>query len=223
MNHSAHEEEEDESEDDESLLNPQPPPALMKRLERLAAEKRLAGASDSDDSEGAEHEESASTHDSKGAGGVVAGGTDDKGGEASVAEEDGDVLPSATDVLFDGGGPKPAFLRVTGPDFDASALFKPPPVGHADLMGSGSYHPHDPARRSLDSEAPEQRYHPEDNHGLAQGQVRLRGSVCRETDDERGRRVVYGAHQMLKADPWSQCNPNMPFKSGASGKRRRPE
>ena len=219
MDRAADEEEEDESEDDESLLKPQPPAALLQQL--------LAGASDSDDSEGAEDQESASTHNPRGARGVggreAAGGADDKSGEASVADENVDELPSATDVLFDGGGPKPAFLRVAGPDFDASANFKPPPVGHADLVGAGSYHPRDHAARSLDSEAPAQRHHPEDNHGRVQGQVRLRGSVCHETDDERGRRVVYGAHQMLKADPWSQCNPNMPFRSGASGKRRRPE
>ena len=25
--------------------------------------------------------------------------------------------------------------------------------------------------------------------------------------------ALFMAHQMLKADPWSECNPNMPFKS----------
>jgi hypothetical protein len=47
---------------------------------------------------------------------------------------------------------------------------------------------------------------------------RLSGSVCKETDDERGRRVRYGAHQMLKADPWSDCNPNFPMHSGKRSK-----
>ena len=45
-------------------------------------------------------------------------------------------------------------------------------------------------------------------HGTQPGAVRLRGSICHETDDERGRRVRYGAHAMLAADPWSACNPN---------------
>ena len=34
-------------------------------------------------------------------------------------------------------------------------------------------------------------------HGTQPGAVRVRGSVCHETDDERGRRVRYGAHAML--------------------------
>ena len=46
------------------------------------------------------------------------------------------------------------------------------------------------------------------NFGRKPGAVRLRGSVCYEKDDERGRRVRYGAHAMLTADPWSACNPN---------------
>ena len=48
--------------------------------------------------------------------------------------------------------------------------------------------------------------------------------VCHETDDERGRRVRYGAHAMIAADPWSACNPN--FSMGDSrvtrGADRRP-
>jgi hypothetical protein len=30
--------------------------------------------------------------------------------------------------------------------------------------------------------------------------------------------VRYGAHQMLKADPWSDCNPNFPMHSGKRSK-----
>ena len=48
----------------------------------------------------------------------------------------------------------------------------------------------------------------------------MEGSVCHETEDEHGRRVVYGAHNALKADPWSHCNPNRPMGPGAKGKRR---
>ena len=124
------------------------------------------------------------------------------------------------DLLFDGGGAKPDFLHVAGPEFDASAHFRPPPVTHADMVGASGESRRPPARPSLDAEAPAQRSHHEDTFGRAEGQVRLRGSVCHETDAERGRRVVYGAHNMLKADPWSNCNPNKPFYSGASGKKR---
>ena len=46
--------------------------------------------------------------------------------------------------------------------------------------------------------------------------VRLRGSICRETDDERGRRVKYGAHAMLSANPWSACNPKYNMEKGAA-------
>jgi hypothetical protein len=47
--------------------------------------------------------------------------------------------------------------------------------------------------------------------------------MCVETDDERGRRVVYGAHQVLQADPWSDCNPNFAMRRSASGGKRRRE
>ena len=127
-------------------------------------------------------------------------------------------LPSADAALESTDGREESFLHIDGPEFDASKGFKPPPTTHADLLpvvddrlgvGGGS-------RRSAASSAEpaEQRYHPEENFGVAKGQVRLRGSVCLETDDERGRRVRYGAHQMLKADPWSDCNPNRPMKRG---------
>ena len=45
--------------------------------------------------------------------------------------------------------------------------------------------------------------------------MRLHGSVCFENDDERGRRVRYGAHAMLQADPWSACNPNYSMKDSS--------
>lgn len=47
--------------------------------------------------------------------------------------------------------------------------------------------------------------------------MRVRGSVCHETDDERGRRVLYGSHNVLKADPWSECNPTRRLGPGAAG------
>jgi hypothetical protein len=142
------------------------------------------------------------------------------GGSGSGAN----LLPAA-DVLLDGGGHAEAdFLRVEAlqPEFDASKHFRPPPVTHAELIG-GSDALSKRASHRLDEDAPPQRNDPEANLGGRDGDVRLHGSVCRETADERGRRVVYGAHQMLKADPWSDCNPNRPFQSRASGKRRRAE
>jgi hypothetical protein len=139
----------------------------------------------------------------------------------AVAEEGastGGLLPSAMDLLFDGGLAKPDFLRVDGPEFDASKHFKPPAVTHAELAGVND---RTRVARSADEDAPGQRYHQEEQHGRASGQVRMRGSVCFETDDERGRRVVYGAHNMLKADPWSNCNPNLPMRGGARRARMR--
>ena len=136
---------------------------------------------------------------------------------SKAASGQSELLPSATSVLFDGGGPKPDFLRVSGPEFDASANFKPPPVTHSELTGINldPYRPLKP--RKPDEEAPEQRYHQEDD---STERTRVRGSVCAETDDERGRRVMYGAHSMLRADPWSACNPNKKLRSHASGKKR---
>lgn len=139
---------------------------------------------------------------------------------AEAPADEGGLLPSATSLLFDGGGLKPDFLRVAGPDFDASANFKPPPVTHSDLTGTNLGGDHLP-RRTLNDDAPGQRHHQEEQFGRGEGQVRMRGSVCHETDSERGRRVLYGAHSMLQADPWSACNPNRELKSHASGKKRR--
>jgi hypothetical protein len=51
--------------------------------------------------------------------------------------------------------------------------------------------------------------------GRRPGATRLSGSVCYENDDERGRRVRYGAHAMLQADPWSACNPNFSMKDSS--------
>ena len=110
------------------------------------------------------------------------------------------------------------------PEFDASKTFKPPPVTAADLgpaygsersqMGA----PNVPPPRGWQGEHnfkradEDQRYSREYNFGKKEGDVRLRGSVCHETDDERGRRVRYGAHAALTANPWSACNPNVSMK-----------
>ena len=126
------------------------------------------------------------------------------------------ILPTADDALEASSGLQEGFLRVQGPEFDASKGFKPPPLTAADLLPvvDGS------RRLNTASEvaAADQRYHEETNFGVAPNAVRLCGSVCKETDDERGRRVRYGAHQMLKADPWSDCNPNFPMHSGKRSK-----
>ena len=115
------------------------------------------------------------------------------------------LLPSALDML-DPTLANPDFLHVSGPEFDASKNFRPPPVSAADFGPVTDQH-----LRGLPKAGEQQRAHPEFDWGLsgvANGSNRLRGSVCVETDDERGRRVKYGAHAMLKADPWSACNPH---------------
>lgn len=185
----------------------------------------LLGQYDSDDSSDDDVKETSpadalSTND---------GAAKENGGDAVKASSNGEgrsstLLPSADD-LFDTGmaDEPPDFLKMPeGPEFDASKHFKPPPVSHADLVpaveGGRRRRPPGPM---LDDEAPEQRYDPEHNFGRGEGAVRLRGSVCHETDDERGRRVVYGAHAVAKADPWSNCNPNFAFHSHASGKKRK--
>ena len=38
---------------------------------------------------------------------------------------------------------------------------------------------------------------------------------------ERGRRVRYGAPAMLKADPWSDCNPNFAMRRPGPGAKRK--
>ena len=48
---------------------------------------------------------------------------------------------------------------------------------------------------------------------------RTRGSACVENADQRGRRINFGAHASLVADPWSACNPDFQLQ-GARGKRR---
>ena len=138
------------------------------------------------------------------------------------ADGDASLLPSA-DALLDSSD-KPDFLKMPdGPDFDASKHFKPPPVSHSDMLPNVKDMGYRPPPASLDDEAPPQRFHPEENygHGQARGFKQQRGSVCSETDDERGRRVVYGAHQALAADPWSNCNPNKPFRGFGGGKKRK--
>jgi len=142
-----------------------------------------------------------------------------EGGEAAAvapAPETSSQLLSVSDALGESG---PDFLRVDAPDFDASAGFKPPP---AELEAVNQpFGPRKTGARSGGSwlaagsgstrAAEDQRYASEFNFGRLPGQVRVRGSMCYENDDERGRRVRYGAHAMLAADPWSACNPNFAF------------
>ena len=115
------------------------------------------------------------------------------------------LLPSALDML-EPTTATPNFLHVAGPEFDASKCFKPPPVSAADFGPVTDQH-----LRSTPNVGEQQRAHAEydwGRSGVVAGSNRLHGSVCIETDDERGRRVKYGAHAMLRADPWSACNPN---------------
>ena len=151
---------------------------------------------------------------------------EDPKAEDSAAE----VLPSALDALDGATQEEAAFLHVDGPEFDASKGFKPPPVTARDYLPSveGEASVSRAALMArLPREFPEasetQREHADSEVGTTwrqpEEQRRLRGSVCVETDDERGRRVVYGAHQMLKADPWSDCNPNYAMGHGPKGKR----
>ena len=134
------------------------------------------------------------------------------------------VLPSALDALHDSEGQDFLEHKYT-PEFDASKNFKPPPVTAADLgPATGSersqmgYVASVPPPRGWQGEHhfkradEDQRHSSEYNFGRQPGSVRLRGSVCHETDDERGRRVRYGAHAALAADPWSACNPNYSVK-----------
>jgi len=124
--------------------------------------------------------------------------------DAAGSTESSETLPSALDVL-DPALARPDFLHVAGPEFDASKKFKPPPVTAADFGPVNERH-----IRAAPAAGEEQRAHSEYDWGRGGRPEggRLRGSVCIETDDERGRRVKYGAHAMLKADPWSACNPN---------------
>ena len=125
------------------------------------------------------------------------------------------VLPSFEDAVESSTVFKGAARRGEDAPFDASQHFRPPPVTHGSFMpvSADSHEGKARARATkLDEEAPEQRYHASEHFGRRDGAVRLRGSMCFETDEQRGRRVVYGAHNMMKADPWSDCNPNMPFR-----------
>ena len=141
--------------------------------------------------------------------------------EEDAEEEEGSVLPSALDALDDPNG-QDFLVEKWTPEFDASKTFKPPPVTAADLgpaygserlqMGA----PNVPPPRGWQGEHnfkradEDQRYSREYNFGKKEGDVRLRGSVCHETDDERGRRVRYGAHAALAADPWANARPVRP-------------
>ena len=137
------------------------------------------------------------------------------------------LLPSALDAL-EPGGAEPEFLRVEKPDFDASAGFKPPAeellpaVGHALARGFAGQPPPRGWRGDREfARADHDQRHARNALELGEGRnpagdVRLRGSICRETDDERGRRVKYGAHAMLSANPWSACNPKYNMEKGAA-------
>ena len=139
------------------------------------------------------------------------------------------ALPSASDALESDLQETAGFLHVDGPEFDASKGFKPPPVSARDLAPV-----HGSERSSMNKfegvppprgwqgdarfeRASEQQSHASDlNHwGRPAGATRLHGSVCYENDDERGRRVKYGAHSALAADPWSACNPNFSMKDSS--------
>ena len=150
---------------------------------------------------------------------------------APAAEADdtpgGGLLPRP-DELLQAGSAQPDFLRVEKPDFDASAGFKPPTdellpaVGHSLARGFASQPPPRGWRGDREfARADHDQRHAREQMELGEGRnpandVRLRGSICRETDDERGRRVKYGAHAMLSANPWSACNPKYNMEKGAA-------
>ena len=213
------EEDEDNPHEDPSAMIAKPAAAACRGAGSSIASSCVHKTSDcnggGDDGGGSRLAQSAL--DRTGAGSTTTGGgCNDSGGGGSM-------LPPADELLAP--GERPDFLRMPeGPEFDASKVFKPPAVSHADLFPAvrDSAGPHGrPSSSTLDDEPPEQRYHQEYNFYRAEGSVRLRGSVCHETDDERGRRVLYGAHAAAKADPWSHCNPNQPLKNFASGKKRK--
>jgi|EP00908_Phaeocystis_cordata_P025990 hypothetical protein len=135
-------------------------------------------------------------------------------------------LPSAMDALLDKDDQD--FLREKyTPEFDASKRFKPPPLTAADMAPAyGTERTHlgpvnvPPPKgwqgeHTFKRQDEAQHYSNEYNFGRQPGAVRMRGSICHETDDERGRRVRYGAAAMLAADPWSACNPNFAFKDSS--------
>ena len=147
--------------------------------------------------------------------------------EADDAPRGGGLLPTP-DELLQAGSAQPDFLRVEKPDFDASAGFKPPTdellpaVGHSLARGFASQPPPRGWRGDREfARADHDQRHAREQMELGEGRnpandVRLRGSICRETDDERGRRVKYGAHAMLSANPWSACNPKYNMEKGAA-------
>ena len=186
----------------------------------------LAGGSDSSDNE--DDEDKNSTDPAAGAEASTAGSeahaptapTEPRSclhGSSTAAG----MLPTALDALDDCSA---AFLHVEAlePEFDASAHFRPPAVSANELLRASHASDRQP-RLNADGPPPQRSSTDEPTRGPANGNgiARLRGSVCTETDDERGRRVVYGAHQMLKADPWSDCNPNFPMRRHAAGRKRR--
>ena len=214
----------DESDQDE----PQPPRSAAITHDDIL--QRLLANTGSDDSDSDEDEASAPAATAPAP--AAASSSCNDAADAPAEEESSSALPSALDVLFDGGTAKPDFLTSAAhePEFDASKHFKPPPVTHAELTGVVGEHmapAHQHVRstlppKSLDDPAPEEpRFALNQHEALrSSGQRRVRGSMCTETEAERGRRIVYGAHAATMADPWSACNPNKQWISHASGKKR---
>lgn len=164
-----------------------------------------------------------------------AGGTQGAAGQSSSRGDAGaaaSALPSADDLLSGAGGDEEAFLHTAqGPEFDASEGFRPPPMSHGDLAPVGGREKTSsvlftgiapPPPRGWQGEHTWKPVNEDEatsdyrtDWGRRPGAVRLNGSVCYENDDERGRRVRYGAHAMLQADPWSACNPNYSMKDSS--------
>ena len=141
----------------------------------------------------------------------ISGSSSERSGASSTTS---DELPSAGAAMEAAAAQEEAFLQVKGPEFDASKAFTP---SKPEELCSAVVRPSVPPPRGWQGE--HNSPHPESTFGRVPGAVRLLGSLCVETDDERGRRVVYGAHAMLSADPWSKCNPNYNFKDDSRAKR----
>ena len=213
----------DDDDEEEEPSSSIPAPILAQHLTSL-----LGTESESDDEE---DPPPTAADDATNAGNAASSSNVENGGESSSSSRQGvqattadmalasadapsvrAALPSADLALATSAGSKESFLHIDQPDFDASKVFKPPVLTAADMMPAGHAPAKQRAKRSISEEAPEQQYHRDYHFGVPEGATRLRGSVCLESDDERGRRVRYGAHQALKADPWSDCNPNFSMK-----------
>ena len=197
--HESDDDDDDEEDEDEDDNVAQQSRDRMQQL--LSSTLQKAEDEDEDEDDEDDHNASGTCGASSSA---VATRADPKGAN-DEADKQPAVLPSALDAFEDDG--HAAFLRVEGPEFDASKGFRPPPLTAADLGPAvGRSSALRPATGDAEAPPPEQRFHADAYSRPSGG--RVAGSVCVETDDERGRRVKYGAHAMLKADPWSDCNPN---------------